>query len=87
MKPSKASADALVYEIPGEWLYELKVLARRDVNGDGIEDLEVCFIDHAMNGGTYSTSSGLLLTRYTADGYAIALNFSLNDEVCQEYSR
>lgn len=87
MKPSKATADTLVFESPGDWLYELKVVGRRDVNGDGIEDLEVCFIDHALNGGTYSTSKGLLVTRYSADGYAIALHFSLDDGVCQEYSR
>lgn len=87
MKPSKATANALVFETPGEWLYELKIVARRDVNGDGIEDLEVCFIDHALNGGTYDTSSGLLVTRYSADGYAVALNYGLNDGVCQEYAR
>lgn len=87
IKPSKATEDALVFERPGEWLYELKMAARRDVNGDGIEDLEVCFIDQALNGGTYNTSSGLLVTRYSADGYAVALNYSLNDGVCQEYAR
>lgn len=87
MKPSKATADALVFETPGEWLYELKIVARRDVNGDGIEDLEVCFIDHALNGGTYDSSSGFLVTRYSADGYAVALNYSLNDGVCREYAR
>jgi len=87
MKPTKATADALVFETLGEWLYKLKIVARRDVNRDGIEDLEVCFIDHALNGGTYDTSSGLLITRYSADGYAVALSYSLNDGVCQEYAR
>lgn len=87
MTPSKATADALVFETSGEWLYELKIVARRDANGDGIEDLEVCFIDRALNGGTYDTSSGLLITRYSADAYAVALSYSLNDGVCQEYAR
>lgn len=87
MTPSKATEDALVFETPGEWLYELKIASRRDVNRDGIEDLEVCFIDRALNGGTYNTSSGLLVTRYSAEGYALALNYSLNDGVCQEYAR
>lgn len=87
MKPSKATEDALVFETPGRWLYELKIVGRRDVNGDGIEDLEVCFVDQALNGGTYLTSSGLLVTRYSADGYAVALNYSLSDGVCQEYAR
>lgn len=87
MKPSKATDDYLVFDTPGEWFYELKVLSRRDVNRDGIEDLEVCFVDRAQNGGTYHTSSGLLLTRYSADGYAVALSFSLNDDVCLNYER
>jgi hypothetical protein len=87
MKPSKATEDALVFETPGQWLYELKIVGRRDVNRDGIEDLEVCFTDHALNGGTYDTSSGLLVTRYSADAYAVALNYRLNDGVCQEYVR
>lgn len=87
MKPSKATEDSLVFEAPGDWLYELKIVGRRDVNGDGIEDLEVCFFDQALNGGTYNTSSGLLITRYSADSYAVALSYSLNDGVCQEYAR
>lgn len=87
MKPSKATDDALVFESPGDWLYELSVVGRSDVNDDGIEDLEVCFIDHALNGGTYNTSQGLLITRYSADGYAIALSFSLDDGLCENYAR
>jgi len=87
MTPSKATENALVFETPGNWLYELKIVDRKDVNGDGIEDLEVCFVDQALNGGTYNTSKGLLLTRYSADGYAVALNFSLKDGICHEYAR
>lgn len=87
MKPSKATDNILVFESPGDWLYELRIVGRRDVNGDGIEDLEVCFIDRALNGGTYNTSEGLLITRYSADGYAIALSHSLDDGVCENYAR
>ena len=87
MKPSKVTENALVFETPDRWLYELKIVGRKDVNGDGIEDLEVCFVDQALNGGTYNTSKGLLVTRYSADGYAVALNYSLNDGVCHEYAR
>jgi len=39
----------------------LKIVGRKDVNGDGIEDLEVCFVDQALNGGTYNTSKGCWL--------------------------
>lgn len=87
MKPTKATDNVLVFESPGDWRYELRIVGRRDVNGDGIEDLEVCFIDRALNGGTYNTSEGLLITRYSADGYAIALSYSLDDGVCDNYAR
>lgn len=87
MRPSKVTEKALVFDSPGDWLYELKVVGRRDVNGDGIEDLEVCFVDRALNGGTYNTSEGLLITRYSANSYAVALSFSLDDGVCENYAR
>jgi len=87
MKPTKATENVLVFESPGDWRYELRIVGRRDVNGDGIEDLEVCFTDRALNGGTYNTSKGLLITRYSADGYAIALSYSLDDGVCENYAR
>jgi hypothetical protein len=87
MTPSKATEDVVEFDSPGDWLYELKIVGRRDVNGDGIEDLEVCFIDRVLNGGTYNASKGLLITRYSADSYALALSFSLENGVCQDYAR
>ena len=87
MKASKATENALVFDSPGDWRYELRIVGRRDVNGDGIEDLEVCFVDRALNGETYSTSEGLLITRYSAEGYAIALSYSLDDGICENYAR
>jgi hypothetical protein len=81
MKPSKATGDVAVFETPGQWRYELKVLARGDVNGDGIEDLQVCFVDRALNGGTYDTSKAFLVTRYSANDYAVALNYGLGEGV------
>ena len=85
MKPSRATDNELVYDNPGDWYYELKIVSRRDVNSDGIEDLEVCFVDRALNGGSYRTLKGLLVTRYSADDYAVALGFSLNDRICPKY--
>jgi hypothetical protein len=82
MKPSKATEDSLVFERPGDWLYVLQIVGRRDVNGDGIEDLEVCFTDRALNGGSYDTTKSLLITRYSADGYALALSFRPDDNIC-----
>lgn len=87
MQASRATNDTLVFETPGKWLYELKIVGRRDVNNDGIEDLEVCFTDRALNGGTYDTTSGLLITRYSAGTYAVALSYRLDDGICQESRR
>jgi hypothetical protein len=87
MKPSKATETTLVFDSPGDWFYEMKIVGRRDVNGDGVEDLEVCFADRALNGGTYNASEGLLITRYSATGHAVALSFSLDDGVCANDAR
>lgn len=87
MKPSEATDLAVVFDHTGHWFYELKVMGRRDVNDDGIEDLEVCFTDRAQNGGSYHTSKGLLVTRYASDAYAVALNYPLDDGICTHSTR
>ncbi len=87
MRPSQLTEESVVFLIPGDWLYELRVVARGDFNRDGIEDLKVCFVDHALNGGTYDAAQGLLLTRYSGDGYVIALSYNLEDGVCPSFAR
>ena len=87
MKPSQLAEDFVVFLIPGDWLYELRVVARGDFNRDGIEDLKVCFVDRALNGGTYHAAQGLLLTRYSGNAYVIALSYSLDDGVCPSYAK
>lgn len=85
--PTQLTDDAVVFSYPGDWLYELRVIARGDFNGDGIEDVKACFVDQALNGGTYNTAQPLLLTRYAADGYVIALGYGVEDGSCPDYSR
>jgi hypothetical protein len=87
MKPSTVTDDSVIFRNAGDWLYELHVVGRKDINGDGVEDLEVCFVDRALNGGSYNTTKGLLVTRYSADGYAVALSFTLGEGLCDEYAR
>ena len=82
MTPTKATDNDLIYDVPGDWYVRMQVTGRRDVNGDGIEDLEVCLTDRAQNGGTYRSVQGLVITRYASDTYALALGFSASDEVC-----
>lgn len=59
-----------------DWYYELRVLRRADINGDGLEDLDVCWIDRAK-GGTYSSQQSLLVTRYSPSAYAVALKYEV----------
>ncbi len=87
MKPSKATDDILVFDMPGDWFYEMRILGRGDFNKDGIEDLVVCFTDRAQNGGIYFTSQGLLVSRYAPDAYAVALNFDPVHDACPDYAR
>lgn len=61
--PTQTGPDDVVME-SDEWYYALLVLRRADINGDGLEDLEVCFTDRAK-GGTYSARQSLLVTRYS----------------------
>jgi hypothetical protein len=82
LKPSQVTEDRAVFLQPDDWLFELRVLERGDFNGDGIEDLKACFVDRALNGGTYNAVQGLLLTRYSSDAYVIALSYSVEDGRC-----
>lgn len=77
MTPTRATDNELAFDTP-DWFRQLRITARRDANGDGIEDLEVCFIDQGRNGASYLSQESLLITRYSEDGYAVALHFSVD---------
>jgi hypothetical protein len=57
-----------------EWFYGIEIKDRQDYNGDGIEDLALCFTDKSKK-GSYSTQDSLLVTRYSETGFLIALGF------------
>ena len=78
IKPSRASDDSVSFEREN-WLHELRIVERRDVNGDGLEDLKACFVDRALAGPAYHATKALLITRYAPDGYALALSFDVGD--------
>jgi len=61
-----------------EWLYSVHVLGRRDFNRDGVEEVAVCFVDKAQNGGTYNTSKPLLLQ--LVGRRAVALDYEIDTE-------
>ncbi|MES1947584.1 hypothetical protein C84B14_09557 [Salinisphaera sp. C84B14] len=75
MEPTSRSRDGVVFE-SNDWRYRIQVLERGDFNGDGIEDLKLCFQDRARD-GTYSVQTPLLVSRYDSAGYLVALAFDL----------
>lgn len=54
-----------------EWHYRFSVAQRGDLTGDGVEDLELAYIDEARNGGTYRASGTVTVTRYSSDGRVV----------------
>lgn len=83
MGPTKATEEILEFE-DASWFYGIRILRRADINGDGIEDLEICFIDKAKE-GNYDAQQALLVTRYSASAYAVALNYEVNG--CEKFAR
>ena len=83
MAPTVAADELLEFDDP-HWYYGIKVLRRGDFNKDGIEDLEICFVDRAKEGSYYSQQP-LLVTRYSATTYAVAINFEVDG--CEQFAR
>lgn len=76
MSPSILSENKAEFSI-SDWYYEIKVVKRGDINGDGIEDLIVCFVDDAAK-GSYLTSESILLTRYSESSLLVALRYDVD---------
>ncbi len=83
IKPSLTEDRKVVFDSP-EWFYSMTVLRRGDFNKDGIEDLEVCFVDRAKQ-GSYNAQKALLVTRYARDAMPVALAFSMDG--CETFAR
>ena len=83
MVPTAATEELLEFDDP-TWYHGMKVLRRGDFNSDGIEDLEICFVDRAKE-GSYSSQQPLLVTRYSAATYAVAISFELDG--CKQFAR
>ena len=77
LKPTRVT-DTLVEFAQPNWFYQMVVTDRRDINGDGIEDLAICFTDKAVGAGTYDAHKALVVTRYAADALAVALDYSID---------
>lgn len=77
LKPTRVTESLVEFAQP-DWFYQMVVTDRRDINGDGIEDLAVCFTDKAVGAGTYDVHKALVVTRYAADALAVALDYSVD---------
>jgi len=87
IRPTAISAEKIHLESDG-WHYDITVLQRGDLNGDGIEDVAVCFVDDGHGaGGTYFSVQPLLLTRYSKNGPLIAISYEPDDKRCQAKPR
>ncbi len=73
LTPTEMSEGRVVFETES-WFYCVDVVERRDVNGDGIEDLLIRFTDDSI-GGTYLTVYVYLLTCLSEDSDLVALAY------------
>lgn len=74
LKPVSVT-DTLVDLSEPDWKHTIRIAERRDVNGDGLEDLVLVWADHSSS-SSYIGADTLLVTRYAADGDLIALAFT-----------
>ncbi len=75
--------DELVIE-SDNWIFTIKVLSQRDINNDGLEDLEICILDKSKT-STYFTQEPLLLTQYSETSDLIALSFETDG--CESFAK
>ncbi|WP_426175455.1 hypothetical protein [Massilia sp. TWR1-2-2] len=81
--PTKVTQDEVEFD-GADWYYSVKVLRRGDLNRDGIEDLEVCFVDKAK-GASYNSQQALLVMRYSDSSLAVALSFEVSG--CETFAQ
>lgn len=83
---TSATPDIAEHNGP-DWLYRLEILRRQDFNGDGYEEVAVCFSDFAQNGGSYATRTPLTLIN--RNGRVIAIDFEVSshnrNHLCSKY--
>lgn len=66
------------------WFYKVTIVRVKDVNRDGIEDIEICFQEKSRE-GTYSAQSPLLITQFSESSRLVALAYSVFG--CEAYAK
>ena len=79
MKPTSVAELKAEFDTK-DWWYSVEVLSRRDINGDGVEDLEVRFTDTAKGSATYKSSARYVVTKYSEASRLIAIAYEPNPE-------
>jgi hypothetical protein len=74
IRPTEVSDTIATSEADG-WHYSVSVLGRGDYNKDGVEEVAVCFLDWARNGGTYRARFPLTLALIS--GRAVAIDYEV----------
>ncbi len=82
LRPQTWSNGLIEFKEEG-WYYRVRVLGHGDFNRDGIEDVAVCFTDQSLV-GTYRTEMPLLLTRFSDDGWLIAIAYEIDADTCRK---
>jgi hypothetical protein len=87
--PTKVTENRVEF-VTDDWTYEITVVRRGDLNFDGIEDVEICYTDVAIGNksrSSYATISPYVLTRYSSDGYVLAISYKWDiGSACNEFS-
>jgi hypothetical protein len=65
----------VVSDLP-DWTYVIQILGKHDYNGDGVEEVAICFSDAAANGGNYRASHPYLVQ--ILEGRVVALAFEID---------
>ena len=66
------------------WFYKVTIVRVKDVNRDGIEDIEICFQEKSRE-GTYSAQAPLLITQFSESSNLVALGYSVFG--CESYAK
>ncbi|MHA7834378.1 MAG: hypothetical protein ACX94A_07855 [Algiphilus sp.] len=86
IEPTELSASTAVHD--SDWLYRIEVVGVRDYTSNGCNEIAICLLDKAQNGGTYFTQNSYLLK--PVDGRLVAIDYAISErelEDCGSFKR
>ncbi|UHQ54962.1 MULTISPECIES: hypothetical protein [Microbulbifer] len=82
LKPTEIKDDAFTIETDS-WRYQVSIVRVKDINRDGIKDVEICFKEQSKT-GTYNAQSPLLITQFSESGNLVALGYKVSG--CESFA-